>query len=73
MEWIFFGVFSILAAIIFNFVNPKVSSMAWAQTPSASGYIGKTLVTGAAFFIVLAAAGMLMSVVTGRSGKIPTA
>jgi hypothetical protein len=66
MEWVFFGVFSILAAIIFNYVNPKVSAMSWAQGPSASGYIGKTLVTGAAFFVVLIVAGLLMSAVTGK-------
>lgn len=66
MDFVFFGVFAILAAIIFNWVNPKVMATAWAQGPGASSYIGKTLVTGAAFFIVLIAAGFLMSLVTGR-------
>ena len=71
MEWVFFGVFSILAAVIFNFVNPKITASTWAQSPSASGYMGRTLVTGAAFFIVLVAAGFLMSIVTGKREVIP--
>lgn len=73
MEWIFFGAFSILAAILFNFANPKVMAQSWAQTPGASSYIGKTLVTGLSFFIVLAAAGFLISMVKSSAATPPTA
>ena len=73
MEWIFFGVFSIFAAILFNAIQPKIAAMSWAQTTSAKGYVGMTLVTAAGFFVVLAAAGFLMSLVVGkRSAEIPT-
>lgn len=66
MEWVFFAAFSVLAAIIFNFINPKIMAMEWAQTQSASSYIGRTLVTAASFFVVLAAAGVIMSLVAKK-------
>lgn len=74
MEYAFFAVFSIVAAMIFNFIQPKIAAMSWAQTTSAKGYVGMTLVTAAGFFVVLAAAGFLMSMVLGAKGaEIPTA
>lgn len=66
MEWVFFAVFSVVAAMIFNWVNPRIMATTWAQSPGASSFIGKTLVTGAAFFIVLIAASFLMALVTGK-------
>jgi protein-S-isoprenylcysteine O-methyltransferase Ste14 len=73
MEWVFFAVFSVLAALVFNFVNPKIMAMSWAQTPNASSFIGRTLVTAASFFVVLAVAGVLMSLVTGKAERLPAA
>lgn len=71
MEWVLFGVLSILAAILFNFVNPKILA-----SPSTTGlqasYAGKTLLTGAAFFVVLLVAAFIMSMVDGGA-EIPTA
>ena len=66
MEWFFFGAFAVVAAMIFNFINPKITAMSWAQKGTASGYVGTTLVTAAAFFVVLALAGVLMSIVSKR-------
>lgn len=74
MEWIFFGVFSIFAAILYNFIAPKIAQTQLGQSTSAKGYIGQTLVTAVAFFVVLAAASLLMSIVVGkRAAELPTA
>lgn len=70
MEWIFFGIFSVIAALLYNFIYPKITAMSWAQTPSASSYAGKTLVTALAFFVVLIAAGFIMSAVIGKKATI---
>lgn len=72
MEWVFFGAFSVLAAVIFNYVNPKIMSMQWAQTQGAASYFGKTLVTAVSFFVVLTLAGVLMSLVS-RKAQLPSA
>lgn len=69
----FFAVFSILAALIFNFINPKIMALQWAQDKGTASYAGRTLVTAASFFIVLAAAGVLMSLVTGKAERLPAA
>lgn len=60
MEFLVFFAFSILAAIGFNAVNPRVMATKWAQDPRAAGYVGRTLFTGVSFFIVLIAAGFLV-------------
>lgn len=73
MEFVFFGAFSIFAAVIFNFLYPKIQATAWAQSASAKGYIGMTLVTGAAFFVVLFVASLLMGIVTNKRAMIPAA
>jgi len=74
MEWIFFGVFSIFAAMLFNYIQPRILATSIGQTTTAKGYIGATLVTAAGFFIVLALAGFLMSLVVGkRAAEVPTA
>ena len=72
MEFVFFAAFSIFAAVIFNFIYPKIQATTWAQSASAKGYIGMTLVTATGFFIVLFVASLLMGVVTGRKA-IPAA
>ena len=71
MEWAFFGVFALVAAMIFNYVQPMIAAQSWAQTPGATGFIGKTLVTGLGFFVVLFAAAFLMKMVTGKREVIP--
>jgi hypothetical protein len=71
MEWAFFGVFALVAAMIFNYVQPMITAQSWAQTPGASSFIGKTLVTGLGFFVVLIAAAFLMKLVTGKREVIP--
>jgi hypothetical protein len=67
MELVFFGAFSVVAAMIYNYVSPKIFAMSWAQTASAKGFVGKTLVTGAAFFVVLVGAGIALGIVTSKS------
>lgn len=71
MEWLFFGVFSVFAAILFNAIQPRIAAMSWAQTTSAKGYIGMTLVTATGFFVVLLVAGFIMKMVTGRAEVHP--
>lgn len=71
MEFVFFGAFALVAAMIFNVINPKVMAMSWAQAQNMQGFIGRTLVTGAAFFVVLFAAGFLMKLVLNRAPHVP--
>lgn len=73
MDWVFFGAFAVVAAIIFNFVNPKIMAMQWAQNQSASSYVGKTLVTAVSFFAVLVLAGLIVSFVKPSAATPPTA
>lgn len=61
MEWVFFGAFAFVAAILFNAVNPKITAMSWAQTAGAKGFIGRTAVTAVAFFVVLTVASIAMA------------
>ena len=73
MEWAFFGVFALVAAMLFNYIQPTILSQSWASTISSTGgtagtptFIGNTLVTGLGFFVVLIAAGFLMKIVGKR-------
>lgn len=66
MEWIFFGAFSVVAAMLFNFAYPKIQAMEWAQKAGGKGFIGITLVTASAFFVVLIVASFLMATVIRR-------
>lgn len=63
MFYVFFAAFSVLSGLIFNYVNPYVQGSSWAQKPGAQSYIGKALVTGAAFFVVLTVASFVMGAV----------
>lgn len=73
MEWVLFGVLSVVAAMVFNFVNPYIVGK---TTDFASGsslpYVRKTLVTAASFFVVLLVAGFLVGLLT-KGADIPTA
>lgn len=71
MPILFFAAFSILVALLFNWGNPKVMAMSWAQSPRAATYAGKTAVTAVSFFVVLLAAGLIMSIVTNGKGACP--
>lgn len=73
MEFLFFAAFSILAAMLFNFGNPRIMAMSWAQTPRATTYAGKTIVTALSFFVVLMAAGLIMGFVKQGASTPPTA
>jgi len=71
MEWIFFAAFATLAAILFNYANPKVMASTWAQKPGAATYAGKTAITAGMLFVVLIVAAFAMTIVTGRKEVIP--
>lgn len=73
MDLLFFGAFSILAALLFNAANPRIMAMKWAQSPRAMTYAGKTGVTAISFFVVLLAAGFVMSLVKQGASTPPTA
>ena len=73
MEFVFFGIFAVIAALLYNAISPRIMAMSWAQSPSATTYAGKTLVTGVAFFVVLLAAGFIMSLVKPSGATPPTA
>ena len=63
MEYLFFGAFSAIAAVIWIFIYPKVTAMSWASATTAKGYFGLVAVTAVVFFVVLMAASLLMSIV----------
>lgn len=66
MKWIMLLALSALAAIGFNYVNPKI--MGNAKTASLqTSYAGRTALTTGAFFAVLVAAGLVLGVVANRS------
>jgi hypothetical protein len=67
MEYVFFAAFATLAAILFNYGYPRVTAMTWAQSTTFSSYAGKTFLTAISFFVVLLAAGFLISIVSGNS------
>jgi hypothetical protein len=71
MEWIFFAAFAVLAAILFNYAQPKIMATSWAQKPGAATYAGKTAITAIGLFVVLIVAAFAMTVVTGKKEVIP--
>lgn len=74
MEFVLFFAFSVLAAIGFNALNPKIMATKWAQDPRAAGYAGRTLFTAVSFFLVLIAAGFVVGLADkGGAARPPTA
>jgi hypothetical protein len=76
MHLVFFGAFSIVAAILFNFLSPKITAMISGPvtdatgTTSTGGFVGTTLVTAVSFFLVLLAAGFLMGLVSNKTVSV---
>ena len=75
---LFFGVFALVAAMLFNWIGPKISGSTYAQKLSnpASGntklaYAGKTAVTGAALATVLIGAAFLLGLAGERTAGNP--
>jgi hypothetical protein len=71
MHYLFFFVFSLVAAMLFNWFSPIVSGLSFLQPASGASttsiFIWKTLATAVAIFGVLIVAGLLMDVVVGSS------
>lgn len=73
MEYLFFAGFSVLAAILFNAIYPRLTAMSWAQSSTAKTYAGTTAVTALAFFVVLLLAGFVVGLVDAGATRPPTA
>jgi hypothetical protein len=70
MEYVLFAALSGVAAVLFNYAFPMVTSNA-KVSPYLTSYAGKTIVTAATFFVVLIVAGSLMALV-GERTSLPT-
>lgn len=73
MPFVFFGIFAIVAAILFNAIQPRILAMSWAQSSNAKTYAGTTGVTALGFFIVLLLAGFLVGLVDSGAARNPAA
>ena len=73
MEFVFYFGFAVVAALLFNAIQPRILAMSWAQSSNAKTYAGTTLVTALGFFIVLLLAGFLVSLVDVGATRPPTA
>lgn len=62
MEFVLLAVFATMAAIGFNWINPKILANSKTATLQTS-YAGKTVLTAGAFFVVILAASFIMGAV----------
>lgn len=73
MEIVFFAGFAVLAAILFNAIQPRILAMSWTQGSNAKTYAGTTAITALGFLVVLLLAGFIVGTVGLGSGKPPSA
>jgi len=75
MSFVFFAIFALIAAMLFNAISPKLGTYAAKNTKAAAfvqGYAGKTVLTAIGLFVTLFIAAFALSLI-GKDASIPTA